>query len=618
MNETSISVRVGAGVIEHNNREFIPKNVVVERMSNNIIYINENIKDVYDKLFSEALKEYNENQIRADRRINNYLEHIMKSKKEKVFYEAIIQFGDKDDTGVGTPGGERAKNMLNEYMTDFQKRNPHLYVFNAAMHLDEATPHLHIDFVPFATNQKQGLSTRVSLKKALEQQGVSGKSVKESDRQQWALIEKSVMRKIAKKYGVRVKNKNVHRSHLNVDEFKAFAQEIERLEKLTGNTTGRPSSEYTQEEINFFRNKIAELKNENTDLRKKQSYKRKDFIFLDEHKLKFIADKLKSEITDISIEGQIIRVPEWAEKRISELESIYRPPQTSWREQARLNIDSLVYSAKSLDGLWDSLKQKGYEIKQGRYISIKPPGAERFIRTKSLGADYTESALISRIAAANALSKELNNSIKYSVGIEREFFITYKSVYTLFIKQKIEPRKIDKSKPFSIKNDKSINELVTCLNIIQSERLSSEADILKHMEGIEEKIGSLKNRLSELRAMQEAIVDVKDKARLYFNRHTAEGDIRQEMRVVAKEILDEYGIEDENDLRTVDEKYLKNENEIAAVNQSIAAESEKLAASAKLLNFYEQIQNGGYINSLMKKEIDAGRAEEQRNAPNLN
>ena len=85
--------------------------------------------------------------------------------------------------------GKVAAELIRDFADSFQARNPHLRVFNAVIHLDEATPHIHIDFVPFATEQKRGLSTRVSLTKALEQQGFKGEgkfnwtTVKKVDKQ---------------------------------------------------------------------------------------------------------------------------------------------------------------------------------------------------------------------------------------------------------------------------------------------------------------------------------------------------------------------------------------------------------------------------------------------------
>ena len=125
-------------------------------------------------MFDEALKRYNEKQTRADRRIENYYEKIRNSKQEKPFHELILQIGDKENMNAESENGILAREVLDEYYRGFQERNPQLKVFSAHLHMDEATPHLHIDFVPFTTGSKRGLDTRVSLKQALAGQGFKG------------------------------------------------------------------------------------------------------------------------------------------------------------------------------------------------------------------------------------------------------------------------------------------------------------------------------------------------------------------------------------------------------------------------------------------------------------
>ena len=152
MSAVSLSVRVDAGVIEHNNRVFVAKNVNKDKIADNVTYIKKDLREIYQETFGKALEAYNAKQTRSDRVIKDYYEHIKNSNQEKLFYEAVIQFGNIDTSAVGTEGGEVASKMLDDYMRSFEKRNPNLVVFNAVMHLDEATPHLHISFVPVAHN----------------------------------------------------------------------------------------------------------------------------------------------------------------------------------------------------------------------------------------------------------------------------------------------------------------------------------------------------------------------------------------------------------------------------------------------------------------------------------
>ncbi len=228
----SISVMVGKGSIRHNNRDFTAENVDAERTQNNITYCNENIKDVYHQLFDEALDKFNARQTRKDRMIDDYYEKIRTGKQEKLFHEIILQIGNFEDTHAASENGQLSKTILDNYMKTFQERNPNLYVFSAHLHMDEATPHLHIDFVPFTTGSKRGLETRVSLKKALEAQGFVGKGRSDTEWNRWVYSEKEKLSEIMLEYGIEWDKKGTHEKHKSVSEFKRDKL-IEEVEALT-------------------------------------------------------------------------------------------------------------------------------------------------------------------------------------------------------------------------------------------------------------------------------------------------------------------------------------------------------------------------------------------------
>ena len=225
---------VGKGSVDHNSREFNAKNTDPARTPNNISYCNENIQKVYDTLFGEALKAYNAKQTRSDRIIKNYYEKIRTSKQEKPFHEVIFQIGNRDDMNAQSEEGQLAARILDEFMNGFQKRNPNLHVFSAHLHMDEATPHLHIDFVPFTTGSKRGLETRVSLKQALAAQGFTGGTRTETEWNQWIQSEKEELALVMERYGVEWEQKGTHEKHLTVLEYekKMRAQEVVELDNL--------------------------------------------------------------------------------------------------------------------------------------------------------------------------------------------------------------------------------------------------------------------------------------------------------------------------------------------------------------------------------------------------
>ena len=240
----TISAMRGKGSLTHNRRDFIAENVDSSRTPLNIEYCNEDIRAVYHELFDNALARYNEKQTRKDRVIDDYYEKIRTGKQEKPFEELIIQIGNKDDMNASSENGQLARQMLDEYMQSFQQRNPTLRVFSAHLHMDEATPHLHIDFIPFTTGSKRGLETRVSLKKALEALGFTGGTKSHTELNQWIESEKQALASIMARHDIEWEQKGTHEEHLSVLDYKkqerskevaALETQIDALQEQTAN-----------------------------------------------------------------------------------------------------------------------------------------------------------------------------------------------------------------------------------------------------------------------------------------------------------------------------------------------------------------------------------------------
>ena len=218
--ERTISAIIGKGSVNHNTRAFTAKNVDKNRSADNVEFCQEDIKQVYHKLFDEARERYNAKQNRKDRMIDNYYEKIRNSKQEKPFHELILQIGDKENMSAESENGQLARQVLDEYYRGFQERNPNLKVFSAHLHMDEATPHLHIDFVPFTTGSKRGLDTRVSLKQALAAQGFKGGTRGDTEWNQWVSAEKSALAFVMERHGIEWEHKGMHEKHLSVLDYK--------------------------------------------------------------------------------------------------------------------------------------------------------------------------------------------------------------------------------------------------------------------------------------------------------------------------------------------------------------------------------------------------------------
>lgn len=220
--------------LAHNNREEKEvrkkKNdhIDKEKINDNVYLKQESIEEVFDKIFGDALEKYNNKQTRNDRKIPNYYEHIKNSKREIEQRELIIQVGSLLDIENEDMDPEEAKEMLIEWYEGFQERNPNLVVYNAVIHMDEATPHLHLNFIPVGRNYKRGMEKQVGFNRALIQQDESFDERKPFT--DWRDKEVKVMEEIMSLRGIERKEVGTHAS-MSVDRFKQLIDGERALEK---------------------------------------------------------------------------------------------------------------------------------------------------------------------------------------------------------------------------------------------------------------------------------------------------------------------------------------------------------------------------------------------------
>lgn len=234
----SLSHGQGKGSLSHNNRKFTAKNVDSSRTKDNITFVKIPIKQAYEDIFGAAVERYNAKQKRSDRKIKDgYFQYAFGRKpcdtvieatdKRKSFYEDVVQIGDMKDTGVGSADAEIAKQCLIEYANSFESRNPNFKVFNNVLHMDEASPHLHIDYIPVA-HCKRGLDTQNGMAMALKEMGFGeGKDAIS----RWRERERKVLEDICKRHGIEIAPPEKARGTFAVEEYKRFKDNIHALEK---------------------------------------------------------------------------------------------------------------------------------------------------------------------------------------------------------------------------------------------------------------------------------------------------------------------------------------------------------------------------------------------------
>lgn len=502
----SVSFRVDSGFLDHNNRVITAHNVDISRTGDNIIYTKIDLRQFYEQVFGTALAEYNAKQKRADRQIPDYYEHVKNSGKGKLFYEVVVQFGDLHDCGVGSENWKTAQAMLDEYMQKFEKRNPNLKVFNAVMHLDESTPHLHIDFVPVAHKGQRGMPLKNSMSGALREQGFSSANRMENEWTAWSESERSFMEQILLKHGLRREDKNVHRPHLSVDDYKKAAHEAEQISIINARISElkkKPVEELTSEEVtliknqnDFMRGEIIKRNDTISELSKQVNAEFVSVSIYSPDKLQYIADGLARAKIPCVAESNTLYVPDYALKTAQAIASHYKPDEKAptIREMIRLDIDRLVYRTETLDDLLYRLQERGYEVKYGKYISVKHPSAERFVRLKNLGDEYLPKNLEQRIAEKDMFTDRVRYEMQTANPVEKRFHITILNITTAVKQFRLDPKKTDMRRYYFFQNDARINYLSQQLLTIGEFGITSRDDIYAKAQELQRSVHIMRSR----------------------------------------------------------------------------------------------------------------------------
>ena len=315
----TISAMSGDGVVAHNRRTYLAENVDPTRTHLNIEYCYTPIEEAYHQLFDAALAEFNAKQKRKDRCIENYYEKIRDGKQEKTFYEVIFQVGNREDMSAEGENAELAKTILDKFYRSFLERNSQLHVYSAHLHMDEATPHLHIDFIPFTTGSKRGLSTRVSLKQALADQGITGEGRSLTERDLWVQKEKEALAEIMLEHGIEWEQKGEHKEQLSVLEYKLEKRQ-EELAELTQQT------EQKAQEYSALEKKVEKIQKQNVAIEAVEKIEAKPMVLsskvtLERSEYESLSTAAKKYVAQEKKEHKLQKALDAANKMIAELKN---------------------------------------------------------------------------------------------------------------------------------------------------------------------------------------------------------------------------------------------------------------------------------------------------------
>ena len=386
MSEKSISMCEGKGSLSHNNREFTAKNIDSSRTPNNIMFVQQDLSEAYHQLFDEAVERYNAKQKRKDRRIGDYFEHLFNrppsksvitgTNKHKSFYEHLVYIGTRKDSGVGTPDAEITTECLREYMEGFQQRNPNFYVFNAVLHLDESTPHFHINYIPVG-HFTRGLEVRNAKNKALEEMGF-GNDAKSNDR--WRRNEWDILKNICNAHGIEISEPKKSRGYSytveeygeHQDRINALNAEIERLTAERDETVAE-FEKLSKKKVNIT--EIESIEAKESMFGKKVTLTKDDYDKLSDTAKKYVA-----------MEKNIKKLKKERDAAVQELGAIKQ-------QFSAVSSELSAYKKKEEDKRFFSREKQNVEakrIKREEQLSHELQKARAFISACGLAEDFAK------------------------------------------------------------------------------------------------------------------------------------------------------------------------------------------------------------------------------------
>ena len=592
MDKLSVSFQVASraetknlGVISHNNRDFFAKNVDQKRSGNNITYKQVELKELYHQLFDKPLEEYNLLK-RSNEKILDYYEHIKNSKQERLFQEIIVGFGNMTENSKDTESWEIKKQLCEEYMREFEKRNPNLKVFNAVMHLDEANPHLHIDFVPVAmAGTTKGLKTRVSFKQALIEQGFVPEGKKKNQAVMWEESEREFMTELLHRHQLERDNKNNHRAHLTIGQFKAECERAEKLKADLEILSQKGADDYSPEEVTLIKNqndlmkeKIEKQREQINALVRRYDSPIVKFEVFEQDKLLFVARELENLHIQFAEESNALFVPEFALSQCKKIAANYKSISPSIREKIKMDIDVLVLSSESLEQLLDKLQALGYEIKRGKYLAVKAPDAERFTRLKSLGTAYLPENLEKRISNRDYFPSGVREKSETATGIQREFHLEIQKVIFAVQGLAYRPRKTYANEIYNFGNDEVINNLSRQILTLEELKINSRDQLYAAAEKFEQEISEKQKQIGDL---EKEIPSLKGK----IAAGNSSSDLKRRL-----ELLPEY---------------------IDSLKSEIARDKRDLSRVSDVIKNYELASGGDYLGNIIQEQQAAELAKEQ-------
>lgn len=463
---------------------------------------------------------------------------------------------------------------------------------------------------------------------ALREQGFTSANKMQNEWAAWEERERGIMTDILRAHDLSRDVKNDTHAHLTVDEYKQKEMKKAEIRKLNAHINElkkKNPTELTEEEItliknqnDFMRSEILNYRDKVAALSRKVGAKFVSFEIFSEDKLQFVAAELEKSGIPFVEENSALHIPDYAQKTTAAIAATFRPNKVEGvREKIKLEIDRLIYSSANLDDLLNKLKARGYEIKRGKHLAVKPTFAERFVRLKTLGEAYLPKNLEQRISEREKFTDAVCEKFKTANAIEKKFHVTVMDMVIEIKQFRLLPQKLDERKIYAFKNDANIDYLSRQLmtlgefGLSSREQIYEKADELKR--GIDEKNEKLRFLSEEIPTLKSDISQL----RFLFAAHSSKPDAMTQTKIAAaREIAEKHNVKTEADIGNLEKRLKALPDLITSAKNEVADEQLKLKRVSDLITAYEKIVEGNYIDNLIRaqKEQEQSRTPD---SPNL-
>lgn len=287
---------------------------------------------------------------------------------------------------------------------------------------------------------------------------------------------------------------------------------------------------------------------------------------------------------------------------------------TSWKQHIRDEIDMLIGKAKNFDELLCTLEEMGYEVKRGKYISIRAEDQQRFVRFKTLGDEYAEESIIERICWKEVTPDEMPkpNHTEFSMMYCKRIY----EVGELIRDNRKIRRKYIPQKPYSINNDYEVYRMALQLSVINRERISSIGELEGKLSKAKAEYDETRQKLNSLMNKQKQLGKTIEQCEEYFAlKDKTDLSPAEELKLkMCSQIAERFNVIDADNVTSIVNLKMSVDEQIVQLNKKFTELEKQYFTYKDIADTYYKISKGDYISNLIEEKRKQDEQEVQKSA----